>query len=70
MPSPVDFDPVPFMRWLVVAFGLVCAVSNWKCARLQSFPVVRDKPSQLLYREWGTNQGNGNDPNCWRRNLL
>ena len=32
MPSPVDFDPVPFMRWLVVAFGLVCTVTQAVCA--------------------------------------
>ncbi len=28
MPSPVDFNPVPVVRWLVATFGLVCAVTE------------------------------------------
>jgi hypothetical protein len=28
VPSPVDINPVPFVRWLVASCGLVCAVTR------------------------------------------
>lgn len=59
MPSPVVFNPVPFMRWLVVAFGLVCAVSQGKCVHLPSFPVLRDKPRQPRHCEWEMERNRG-----------
>jgi hypothetical protein len=37
--SPVDFNPVSVVRWLVVAFRLVCAVNQVPCGGSAVYPV-------------------------------